>query len=147
RIVYLRAAVEIAQAQRQQLRGEAPLLLLQRLVTPRASRLALQVADLFFDLIAHVLQPLEILAGLGDARLGLLAPLLVARDTGRLLDEGTHVLALGLDDARDHALLDDGVAARAQTGAEKQAGDALAPATPAIDEVRRGVITGHLALE
>src|ERR1700731_2402665 len=125
----------------------APLLLLQRLVAPRARRLALQVADLFFDLIAHVLQPLEILAGLGDARLGLLAPLLVARHTGGLLDKGAHVLGLGVDDARDHALLDDGVAARAQTGAEEQVGDVLAPATNAVDEVRRGVIACHLALE
>ena len=147
RIVYLRAAVQIAQAQRQQLRGQTPLLLLQRLVTPRARRLALQVANLLFHLIAHILQPLEILAGLGDARLGLLAPLLVARDTGRLLDEGAHVLALGVDDARDHALLDDGVAARAEPGAQEQVGDVLAPAAHAIDEVRRGVITRHLALE
>src|SRR5438874_163438 len=147
RIVYLRAAVQIAQAQRQQLRGQTPLLLLQRLVTPRARRLALQVANLLFHLIAHVLQPLEILAGLGDARLGLLAPFLVARDTGRLLDEGAHVLAPGVDDARDHALLDDGVAARAKPRAEEQVGDVLAPATHAIDEVRRGVVTRHLALE
>src|SRR5256885_10640812 len=93
------------------------------------------------------LQPLEILAGLGDARLGLLAPFLVARDTGRLLDEGAHVLAPGGDDARDHALLDDGVAARAKPRAEEQVGDVLAPATHAIDEVRRGVVTRHLALE
>src|SRR5260370_39509902 len=79
-------------------------------------------------------------------RSGLLAPLLVARDTGRLLDKGTHVLGLGVDDARDHALLDDGVAARAQTGAKKQVGDVLAPATHGVDELRRGVIARHLPL-
>src|SRR5439155_1120609 len=113
-VVHLAAAVEVPQAQRQELRGEASLLLLQRLVAPGGRRLTLQVPDLLLHLVAHVLEPLEILAGLGDARLGLLAPLLVARDTGGFLDEGAHVLALRLDDARDRALLDDGVAARAE---------------------------------
>src|SRR5207244_1442796 len=106
-VVHLAAAVEVPQAQRQELRGEASLLLLQRLVAPGGRRLTLQVPDLLLHLVAHVLEPLEILAGLGDARLGLLAPLLVARDTGGFLDEGAHVLALRLDDARDRALLDD----------------------------------------
>src|SRR5207253_6451529 len=130
-VVHLAAAVEVPQAQRQELRGEASLLLLQRLVAPGGRRLTLQVPDLLLHLVAHVLEPLEILAGLGDARLGLLAPLLVARDTGGFLDEGAHVLALRLDDARDRALLDDSVAARAEPRAEKQAGDVLAPAAHA----------------
>ena len=146
-VVHLAAAVEVPQAQRQELRGEASLLLLQRLVAPGGRRLTLQVPDLLLHLVAHVLEPLEILAGLGDARLGLLAPLLVARDTGGFLDEGAHVLALRLDDARDRALLDDGVAARAEPRAEKQVGDVLAPAAHAVDEVRRGVVARHLALQ
>src|SRR2546429_482521 len=146
-VVHLAAAVEVPQAQRQELRGEASLLLLQRLVAPGGRRLTLQVPDLLLHLVAHVLEPLEILAGLGDARLGLLAPLLVARDTGGFLDEGAHVLALRLDDARDRALLDDGVAARAEPRAEKQVGDVLAPAAHAVDGVRRGVVARHLALQ
>src|SRR5438067_1762127 len=146
-VVHLAAAVEVPQAHRQELRGEASLLLLERLVAPGGRRLTLQVPDLLLHLVAHVLEPLEILAGLGDARLGLLAPLLVARDTGGFLDEGAHVLALRLDDARDRALLDDGVAARAEPRAEKQVGDVLAPAAHAVDEVRRGVVARHLALQ
>ena len=94
RVVHLRAAVELAQPQRQQFRVQPPLLLLERLVAPRGRGLALQVADLLVDLIAHVLQALEVLAGVGDARLGLLAALLVAGDAGRLFDEGAHVLGL-----------------------------------------------------
>ncbi len=120
-VLHLRAAVEVAQPQRQQFRGKRALLLLELLVAARGIGLALQVADLLLDLVAHVLQALEVLARVGDAALGLAAPLLVARDAGRLLDEGAHVLGLGLDHARDHALLDDGVAARAQAGAEEQA--------------------------
>src|SRR5207237_10792986 len=85
--------------------------------------------------------------GRHDLRLGLLAPPLVAPDPGGYLDEGAHVLALRLDDARDRALLDDGVAARAEPRAEKQVGDVLAPAAHAVDEVRRGVVARHLALQ
>ena len=82
-----------------------------------------------------------------DARLGFAAALLVARDAGRLLDEGAHVLVARLDDARNHALLDDGVAARAQAGAEEQRGDVLAAAARAIDEVGRVAVARDHALQ
>ena len=146
-IMHFGAAVEVAQAQRQNLGDEPSLLLLQRLITARGRRLALQVADLFLDLIAHVLQPLEVFARLGDAHLGLLAPLLVTRDAGRLLHEGAHVIGLGIDDARDHALLDDRVAARAEPGAEEQVGDVLAAAAGAVDEVGGSAVPPHLAAQ
>ena len=90
--MHLGAAVQLAQAQRQQLGGERALLLLQRLVAARGGGLALQVADLLVDLVAHVLQALEVLARIGDAALGLPAALLVAGDAGGLFDEGAHVL-------------------------------------------------------
>ena len=90
---------------------------------------------------------LEVLARVGDARLGLLAALLVARDAGGLLDEGAHVIGARLDDARDHALLDDRVAARAEAGAEEQIGDVLAAAASAVDEVGRAAVARHLALQ
>src|SRR6185437_410801 len=146
-VVDLRATVELPQAQREQLRRQAPLLVLQRLVAPRGRGLALQVPDLLLDLIAHVLQALEVLACLGNAALGLLAPLLVAGDAGGLLDEGAHVLGLRLDDARDRALLDDGVAARAQARAEEELGDVLAPAARAVDVIAGGAVARHLTLE
>ncbi len=111
--MHLRAAVEVAQAQRQHLRREPALLFLESLVAARGGCLALQVADLLIHLVAQVLQPLQVLTRLGYTRLGFLAPLLVARDSRRLLDESAHVLCPGVDDARDHALLDDGVTARA----------------------------------
>ncbi len=41
---------------------------------------------------------------------------------------------------RDHALLDDGVAARAQAGAQEQLGDVLATAAGAVEEVRRRAV-------
>ncbi len=109
--------------------------------------LARQVADLLVDLVAQVLQALHVLARVGDAAFGFLAALLVARDARGLLDEGTHVVAARLDDARDHALLDDGVAARAQARAQEQRGDVLAAAARAIDEVGAVAIARDHALQ
>ena len=147
RVVHLRAAIEVAQLERDELRGQAALAVFQRLVAPRGGGLALQVADLLLDLVAQVLQPLEVLARLADAHLGFLAALLVTRDAGGLLDKGAHVFAAGVDHAGDHALLDDRVAARPKAGAEEQVGDVLAAAAHAVDEVGRGAVAGHLALE
>ena len=72
--------LDLAQAQRQELRLQLALLLLERLVTARGGRLALQVAELLLDLLTQVSQALEILACVTDARLGLAATLLVAGD-------------------------------------------------------------------
>jgi hypothetical protein len=91
-VVRVRAAVKLAQPQRQKLRRQKPLALLQRPVAPRGRGLALQMANLLVDFVAHVLQALEVLARLADAALGLATALLVARDPGRLLDEAAHVL-------------------------------------------------------
>ena len=91
-VLHLGAGIDLAQPQCQQLRGQAPLGFLERLVAARGRRLALQVTDLLVDFVAHVLQALEVLARVGDTRLGLLAALLVTRDAGGLLDEGAHVI-------------------------------------------------------
>ena len=50
---------------------------LERLIAARRGGLPLQMPDLLVDLVAHVLQALEIFARVGDTRLGLLATLLV----------------------------------------------------------------------
>ena len=64
-----------------------------------------------------------------------LAPLLVARDAGGLLEEHAQLLGLGLDDARDHALLDDRVGARPEAGAEEHVGDVAPAHVRAVDVV------------
>src|SRR5581483_1716169 len=119
----------------------------ERLVAPRGGGLALQMANLFLDLVAHVLQTLEILARLMDTALRLLATLLVTRDACGLFDEGPHVVGLRLDHAGNHALLDDRVAAGAQAGAEEQVGDVLAAATGGVDEVAGRAIARDLAFQ
>ncbi len=142
-----RAAVDLAQAQGEQLGGQPALVILHFLVAPRCGRLALQVADLLLDLVAQVLQALEVLARLGDPALGLAAALLVARYARGLLDERAHLFRTRLDDARDHALLDDRVAARAQSRAEEQLRDVLAAAAGTVDEVHRGAVARHEPLQ
>ena len=62
-----------------------------------------------------------------SAVLGLAAALLVLGDARGLLEEHAQLLGLGLDDARDHALLDDRVGARPEARAEEDVGD-VAPA-------------------
>src|SRR6185369_8430892 len=99
------------------------------------------------DFVADVLQSFEILAGVADAGFRFLAPLLVSRNAGGLFDEGAHIFGLALDDARDHALLDDGVAARTEAGAEKELRDVLATAPDAVQEVARAAVTFHLTFE
>jgi hypothetical protein len=109
RIVYLRAAVEFAQPQRQQFRVQPPLLLLERLVAPRGRGLALQAAC--FSTSSRTSCSRSVLAGVGDARFVSCG----APCSGRyrpLFHEGAHVLGLRVDDARS-CPLDDRAAARA----------------------------------
>ena len=87
-----------------------------------------EVLELLVDFLAQVVQAVEVLAGVADAGLGFLAAFLVLGDAGGFFEVDAQVLGLGLDDLRDHALLDDRVAARAQAGAEEQVGDVAAAA-------------------
>jgi hypothetical protein len=82
-----------------------------------------------------------------DAILGLAAALLVLGDAGRLFEEGAQLFGARFDHARDHTLLDDRVAARAEPGAEEQLGDVLAAAACAIQEVGRGPVARHDAFQ
>src|SRR4029453_165624 len=129
--------LDLPQTQRQELRLQLTLLLLERLVTPRGGRLALQVPELLLDFLSNIAQTLEVLACVANARFGLATALLVPRDAGRLLEEPAHVFRSRLDDPRDHVLLDDRVAAGTESGAQEELRDVLAPAAHAVQEVGR----------
>ena len=105
------------------------------------------MTNLFVDFVAQILQALHVLARRSDTRLGLFAPLFITRDAGGFFDEGAHVIGFGLDDARDHALLDDGVAARAETCAEKQLRDVFTAAARTVQRIFRTAIARYLALQ
>jgi hypothetical protein len=104
--------------------------LLVFLVLRRHRCLRLELLDLHAQLVADVVDARHVLARLGEPRLGLLAALLVARHARGFLEEHAQLLGLGLDDARDHSLLDDRVRARSEAGAEEHVGH-VAPAARA----------------
>ena len=70
----------------QQLGLQASLVLLQFLVALGLAGLALEMLDLLVDLVAKVVQPVQVVAGMANAVLGLPAALLVLRNAGCFLD-------------------------------------------------------------
>ena len=72
---------------------------------------------LFAQLVQAVVVAGEVVAHLVHARFAFFAPCFVEGDARRFFDEDAQFFGLGFDDAADHALFDDGVAARADAGA------------------------------
>src|SRR5690606_8999417 len=97
--------------------------------------------------VAQGVGPVEVLAGVADAGLGLLAPLLVLGDAGRFLQVDAPLLGLGVDHLRDHALLDDRVAARPAAGAQEQVGDVAAAAAGTVEVVAALAVAADDALD
>ena len=104
--------IESLQSQYEHLGLQLALLFLQHLIAPSGCRLALQMPDLLVHFLAQVIQPIEILARVADAVFRFAATLLVARNARRFLQECPQVIGTRLDDARNHALLDDRITAR-----------------------------------
>ena len=119
------AASCAAREPEQALRGRE--LALQLVVAARDLRLALQVLELLVELLADVVHAQQVLARVLQPQLGLAAPLAVLGNARGFFEEDAQLLGLRLDHARDHALLDDRVGARAQSRAEEDVGD-VAPA-------------------
>ena len=140
-------AVQDTPAQGLQLRIQATLLVLETLVLLRHRRLTLQVGQLFGHLVAQIGEAIQVVLGVAHARLGLAAALLVLGDARGLFEEQAQIFRLGLDEARDHALLDDGVAARTQTRAEEEVLDIAPTAARPVHEVGRLAVPGDLALD
>ncbi len=78
-----------------------------------------EVLELRAELGLDVPHPRQVLARVFQAQLGLAPALAIFRYARGLLEEHAQLLGLGGDDARDHALLDDRVRARAQARAEE----------------------------
>ena len=85
--------------------------------------LALQWRQPSSHLSQQVVQPQQ--AGLGrfEASFGLLSPLAVLQDPGRLFDDGSPILGACVQHLIDLALADDDVLAAADTGVGQQVGD------------------------
>ena len=111
RAARLRLPLEGLPAKGHQLRSKAALLFLEGGIPLRLRGLPLETVELLVELVAQVGQPGEVLVRLAHPALGLAAAFAVQGDAGRLLEKAAQLLRPGLDEPRDRALLDDGVAA------------------------------------
>src|SRR5690606_20046129 len=110
-------------------------------------RLPRQVAQLLADLLAQVVETIEVFARVADSGLGFLAPLLVLGDAGGLLQVHAQVLGPCLDDLADHPLFDDRIAAWPQARAQEQVGDVAPAALGAVEVVVALAIARDQALD
>ena len=139
--------IHLAPLQYQQLAFQFPLFGLQGLVAASRLGLALELFKLFIQFISQIPDSVEIVLSMSNPDLGFPAAFLVFGDARSFLDGGAQGLGLGLDQARDHALFDNGVAARPQAGAQKQVGDVLAPTTGTVEIIVRLAVAVDLALD
>ena len=106
-----------------------------------------EALELVAQFQADVLDARQVLARIRQAPFGLLAPLLVLGHAGGFLEEDAQLLGLGLDDARDHPLLDDRVGARPEARAEEQVVDVAAADRNVVDVVRGVAVARQHALD
>ncbi len=97
-----------------------------------------ELLDLGPEFALDVLDTVHVAARVLQPGFGFAAALLVFGHTGGLFQITAQFLRLGLDQARNHALLDNGVGARADPGAKEEVGD-IAPPHPHVVDVIGGV--------
>ena len=143
--VAIRLLVEAAPLKREMLGFELAPLAFQLAKLLGHGGLALEVRQPPGKLVAQIVQPIEILDRVAHPVLRLAPALLVHGDPGRLLQEVAQIVGPRLDDARDHSLLDDRVAARPEPGAVKHVHHVTAPAPRPVQPVRRLPVAHDLA--
>ncbi len=107
--------------------------------------LCFQFFELAVELAQDVFDAGQVLARVGQAVFGFAAPFLVAGHAGRLFQEHPQLFRARLDQAVDHALADDGVAAGAQAGAQEDVVNVAAADLLVIDEIAAGAVAGQHA--
>ena len=96
-----------------------------------------QMGELFFQFQANIVYAQQILARVANAQFGFAAAIAVFRHTCRFLKKYAQFLRFGLNNARDHALFNNGVCARAQPGTEENVGNILASDVLVVDVIIR----------
>ncbi len=119
----------------------------QRLEALRHLGLAFQFFEVAAEFAQDVFDAGQVLARVRQAVFGLAAAFLVLGHARGLFQEDAHVIGLGLDDARDHALPDDGVGARAQARAQEDVLDVAPAHRLVVDVVGRSAVAGQHALD
>ena len=113
---------------------------LQRLELHGRLSLLFEFAEVGAELAQDVLHAGQVLARVGNPVLGFAATLFVFGYPGGLFEEQAQLFGTRLDDAADGALADDGVGARAQTGAQKHVLYIAAAHGLVIDEIAGSAI-------
>ena len=139
--------IECLPAQQQELTLEFTLLGFPDLVFLGRGSLSFEMLELLGDLLDEILEAIKIFACMPDAVLCLAAAFLVLGNSGCLLEIDAQVFWARLDDAGDHPLLDDGVAAGTESRAEKQIRDITAAATDIVEKIVRLAIAADLPLD
>ena len=139
--------IERRPANGQQLRFLLTLFRFQFFVFFGCLSLALQVSKLTFQLIPNIGQPLKVFLGTSHPVFGFAASVFVFRNPCSFFDINTQFFWLGFDQARNHALLDNRIRTRAQTGAKKDIGNVLTAALSAIQVISRLTISGDLSAD
>ena len=109
--------------------------------------LLLEPLDLAIEFTQDVFDPRQVVARIAKPVLRLAPALLVLRDASRLLEEDPQLLGPCLDDARDHALADDGVGPRAEAGAEEHVVNVAPAHVLVVDVVARRAVARQHALD
>src|SRR5471032_3263469 len=103
--------------------------------------------ELLVELETYIFDAQQVFARIREPQLGFAPALAIFRNTRRFFQKNAQLFGLRLDDARYHALLDNGVGARAQPGAEKNVGDIAPSYMQIIDVVRRLAVALQYALD
>ena len=142
--VAVRFRVQRPPLERKMLRLELDAPGLERTILLGERGLTLEVSQPARELVTQVVQAIEVVDRVAHPVFRLATAFLVLRDSGRLFEKITKVFRFRLDDSRDHALLDDRVAAWADPGSVKHVHDVAAPAPRAVQPVRRLSIAREL---
>ena len=128
-------AFEIAAALGRNRQFEQPQAFLEALEARGLLGLALERRDLAAQLAQHVGDAQQVLLGGVELALRFLAARLVLADAGGLFEQRAPILGLRRHDARDLALLDDRVAARADAGVAEEVEHVAQAAGRLVDQV------------
>ena len=109
--------------------------------------LRVEAGQLRSEFDADVFDAGKVLARIGDAALGLAPPFTILGYARGLLQKNPQLLGPRLDDAGNHALLDDRVGTRPEAGPEEQIVNVAAAYRNIVDVVGRVAIAREHALD
>ncbi len=146
RIAFARAGRLAPLLQPQEVLREAQLFLQAVILAGHFSLLA-QMFKLLLELDSDVLDAQQVLARVAQSQFGLAPAFAVFRDARRFFEEHAQFFGLRFDDARNHALFDDRIGARAESRAEEDISDVAPPHVQVVDVVRRFAVALEHALD